>query len=72
MYRLRTFAWSCADVGVYVERKNPQEGSELLLLSRPSLRVFLPLSAFPAAHPVSRRDANNPEQLRGFFFNTNL
>lgn len=37
IYRLHTFAWSCADVCVYVERKNPQEGSELLLLSRPSL-----------------------------------
>lgn len=38
IYRLHTFAWLCADACVYVERKIPQEGSELPLLSRPSLR----------------------------------
>lgn len=39
IYRLHTFAWLCADACVYVERKIPQEGSELPLLSRPSLRI---------------------------------
>lgn len=68
IYRLHTCARPCADV--CVERKTPQEGSEMLLLSRPSLWFFLPLIVVPAAHPVSMRNVNNPPAFTGAFVST--